>query len=166
MLINKFQIQSLFYLNSIIDSTKGGLLVGNSHKNGGIKLIDEIEEWDYKFIAELEGWEYLVNPIASKKELERLIQINDEFKNEKSEFTAYTIPKNISVINTISNLPNSVVPNKYLLYGIDRQFVVNKYSTKKYIVELNEINKKHPCRIINPSYNKLVENQDTYLLNK
>ncbi|MDX8554557.1 hypothetical protein MK851_13115 [Tenacibaculum sp. 1B UA] len=128
----------------IVDGTLGGLILGNSHANGGIKVIRQYQNEElYEVIAEFEGWEYILNPLTTTKEIQQLTLINSEFNNTKDEFIEYKIPKDIKVIDTRPLLENIKETNKLILLDKWSQFIINKHSTKKYLTELDFLNKKH-----------------------
>lgn len=62
---NKY-INQLQKENLAIDGTDGGLLIGLSHDEGGIKVLENYG-FGYILKAEFEGYEYLFNPEANKK---------------------------------------------------------------------------------------------------
>lgn len=87
--------------NGIVDGTCGGLILGNSHFDGGIKVIREYQnEKLYEIIAEFKGWEYISNPVATANEIDFLIKLNTEFKDCQDDFMDYVIPKQIRILDT------------------------------------------------------------------
>lgn len=132
--------------DGIFDGTLGGLILGNSHSDGGIKVIRQYKNEElYEVFAELEGYEYLLNPFITTKEMEYLKKLNMEFDNTNEKFVEYDIPIGIGIIDTKSNLDNIKETNKYILLDERAQWIINKHSTKKYLIELDNLNKKH-CR--------------------
>ena len=132
--------------NGIVDGTLGGLILGNTHSDGGIKVIRQYRsEKLYEVIAKFEGWEYILNPLATTKEMEYLTKLNSEFVNTKEEFIEYEIPNGIEIIDTKPIFDNIKETNKLILLSEWSQFIINKHSTKKYLTELNNLNKKY-CR--------------------
>ncbi len=130
--------------NGIIDGTFGGLILGNSHSDGGIKVIRQYQNEElYEVIAEFEGWEYILNPLATTKEKEYLTKLNSEFTDAKEEFTEYEIPNGIEIIDTRPIFENLKETNKIILLNEWSQFIINKHSTKKYLTELDNLNKKY-----------------------
>ncbi|MFI0431218.1 hypothetical protein [Mariniflexile sp. HMF6888] len=130
--------------NGIIDGTPGGLILGNSHSDGGIKVIRQYQKEElYEVIAEFEGWEYILNPLATTKEIDYLTKLNSEFAGKKDEFIEYDIPNGINIINTKPLFENIKETNKLILLDQWSQFIINKHSTKKYLIELDELNKKY-----------------------
>ena len=67
--------------NGIVDCTKGGLILGNSHSDGGIKVIRHYKKDLYEWVFEFEGYEYIMNPDATAKQINYLSKINNEFQN-------------------------------------------------------------------------------------
>lgn len=87
--------------NGIVDGTFGGLILGNYHSDGGIKVIRQYKKEElYEIIAEFEGWEYIMNPLATNKEREYLTILNSEFANTKKDFIEYEIPNGIEIVDT------------------------------------------------------------------
>lgn len=128
----------------IIDGTFGGLILGNYHAEGGIKVIRQYKDEElYEVVAEFEGWEYLLNPLATTKEVNYLQKINSEFVGSKEEFTEYEVPNDIKVIDTRPIFKNIKETNKLIILREWSQFIVNKHSTKKYLTQLDDLNKKY-----------------------
>lgn len=51
--------------NGIVNGTLGGLILGNTHSDGGIKVIRQYQKEElYAVIAEFEGWEYIFKSIS------------------------------------------------------------------------------------------------------
>lgn len=125
----------------IVDATKGGLLLGNSHTEDGIKMIRENSDGEYEVIGEVEGWEYMLSPFATEKYRSELVAINDEMKGCKDTFLEYEIDESVSILDLTPIFPNIPMTGKLLLLGKYSQFVINKYSTKKYLLELDQMNK-------------------------
>lgn len=128
-------------MDAILDGTKGGLIIGNTHDILGIKLIMETAENKYEIIGEIEGWEYLMNPFATSKYRNELHLINDELKNSKKEFVEYPVTDSIDKLNAEPFIEGISFTSKIILLGKYPQFVVNKYSTKEYIEQLDKMNK-------------------------
>jgi ribonucleotide reductase beta subunit family protein with ferritin-like domain len=130
--------------NGIVDGTLGGLILGNAHSIGGIKVIRQYQKEElYEVIAEFEGWEYILNPLATAKEIKYLTKLNSEFVDTKKEFTEYEIPNGIEIIDTRPIFENVKETNKLILLNEWSQFIINKHSTKKYLTELDNLNKKY-----------------------
>lgn len=131
-------------LGGIVDGTKGGLLIGNSHLDGGIYVIRQYKnEQLYEFIAELEGWEYIICPQATLNYKVYLETINAKYSGSKEIFKEYEIPENITVIDTSPIISGIKELNKIVFFGECTQYIVNKHSTKKYLIELNNINNEY-----------------------
>ena len=54
------EIKRLHEQNLIIDAKDGGLLLGPSHKEGGILFLFEYQDC-FRVFGEVEGYEYIVN---------------------------------------------------------------------------------------------------------
>lgn len=151
-LISQEVLQPLFDVGAIVYGSNGGLLLGNYHSEGGIKVIRKYDENLYEFVAELEGWEYIMCAEATYYDVEYLKKINNEFDGSSTGFVEYEIPNSITVIDTTPFIENIKETNKIVLFGEFSHFIINKYSTKKYLKELEEINKKY--WIVDKSINK------------
>jgi hypothetical protein len=130
--------------NGIVNGTKGGLILGNHHNEGGIKVIRQYNNEElYEVIAEIEGWEYVLSPLTTIKELEYLKKLNAEFVGTTELFEEFEIPSGINILDTKPIFENIKVTNKLVLISEYSQFIVNKFSTKKYLIQLDNLNKKY-----------------------
>lgn len=78
------ELKLLAGLGEIVDGTLEGLILGNSHSDGGIKVIRQyLREVIYRVIAEYEGWAYILNPVARVKEKDYLTEINSKYVDTK-----------------------------------------------------------------------------------
>jgi hypothetical protein len=117
-----------------IDATYGGLVLGNSHDEGGIYFW--VKRGDYYVLeGELEGFEFILNLGANdyfKKATERFHQP----ELHKNDYTKYIPSKEIKLLDTRKlNYPN------YLLFESGGFAIINKYSTKGYLKTLDKMNK-------------------------
>ncbi len=131
--------------NGIIDCTSGGLILGNSHSDGGIFILRQFNNEElYEVIAEVEGFEYIMHPFATARHKEYLIELNSEFQNvNELEFEEYDILDTIKILDTRPMIKEIKASNKFLLLGDYDQFVINRHTTKKYLKELNELNNRY-----------------------
>ncbi|TMM29655.1 hypothetical protein FDT66_11115 [Polaribacter aestuariivivens] len=127
--------------NLVFDGTKGGLILGNSHLNGGIHLINFTNNQTVKYFGEIEGWEYLTSPYNGFDidNFEKFKYINEGTRNTNRHIkTEFRIPENCKVLD----LRNIKVP--FLLIDNDeQQAIINRFATKKHIrklIEIDEIN--------------------------
>ena len=114
---------------NLIDATNGGLVLGNPHSKGGVKFLSPSE--DGFRIFEMEGFEYLINKKALNTFEERILTINKYY--DPFGFEEYQPSAKIRVINTFDLYDGRLI----ILKLSDRQFVVNKYATKKHLEELD-----------------------------
>jgi hypothetical protein len=99
---NQDEFQYLQNQNLIFDGTKGGLVIGNLHIEGGINLLryDSFRK-KYRHVAEMEGWEYLTFPLKNQEFFERFSIINKKTLNTNShQKTEFDIPKHCKIIDT------------------------------------------------------------------
>jgi hypothetical protein len=147
------QLLSLDYLrpmvrnNSIIDVSPGGLLLGYAHDDGGILVIQQFSMDYYEVVAEFEGWEYILNANATENCLTNLHRMNDELKGPDKPFSEYMIPDAISILDARSVCPPELATRKLLIIGSKEQFIINRHSTKKYILELEKKNQLFPATV-------------------
>ena len=131
--VNEFTSQNL-----TIDGTKGGLLLGPSHKDGGITLLLKYKD-GYRTVAELEGLEYVLNPIATIKNLSELKKINEyDFDNK---ILSLSVPQDLALTKLDCFTQNKKFKSKFLLADArGGQFVINKYSTHLNLQQLEYLN--------------------------
>jgi len=76
-----FSIEEIHKLNDlkiVFNGEKGGLVLGNSHDDGGIHLLQlDIEKNIIKYAGEMEGFEYLSSPLKSELHSNDLVRINN-----------------------------------------------------------------------------------------
>ena len=144
MMLTYEELEPIADANGIVNGTVGGLILGNSHSDGGIKVIRPYNsEGIYEVIAEFEGWEYILSPLATSEEKEYLTKINSEYSGTKKPFSEFKIPEGITILDTNPMIENIKESNKLILLNGQEQFIINKHSTKKYLIELENINKKY-----------------------
>ena len=135
-----FSINDFHKLNDlkiIFNGKDGGLVLGNSHDNGGIHLLQlDLEKDTIKYAGEMEGFEYLSSPLKSEKHSNELSELNS-LKIEIDITKEIIIPKDCNIIDT-SNIKVPVI----LLSGY-KQFILNKKSTFNYLDKIIEIEKKY-----------------------
>ena len=131
------EIHKLNDLKIVFSGENGGFVLGNSHDNGGIHLLQlDIDKNVIKYAGEMEGYEYLSSPLKSKQHLNELFKINS-LTNDIDINKQITIPESCNIIDT-SGIEVAVI----LLSGL-KQFIINKKSTFNYIKEIIEIEKKY-----------------------
>ena len=124
-------------LGLIFDATRGGLVLGNLHSQGGINvLIFDFEINKYRYVAEVEGWEYLSFPIKTQEIENRFLEINLKTQNTNPQIlTNFEIPKECNIIDTKNNKVCFLLMSEY------RQCIFNRFATKKHINEILELEK-------------------------
>jgi hypothetical protein len=133
-------IATLYTYGLFVEAPKGGLILGPAHSEGGIKAVRESSPDKYVCFCEVEGWEFLMNPYATAKYQERITQINNEFKDQIEYFEEYDIDPDIHTLDVRKVKINGETISKVLFFGKYSQYVVNKASTKKYLLELQSMN--------------------------
>lgn len=129
-------LSNLGIINNCFD---GGLVIGNSHKKGGIKIISLFNEPDIHgvFSGEMEGFEFVGHPIISNEMEEEYRAINN--KKYSSQYKEFKIPDNCNVIDCGNNEFDIIV------FHVKNQFVVNKYSSMNNLDKLCKLNKQYSC---------------------
>ncbi|WP_207493177.1 hypothetical protein [Aridibaculum aurantiacum] len=134
-----------------INGTKGGLILGPSHDEGGIMMWQRTTEGDgYRLKGEVEGYEYILNPGASHCYRNIFSSINKHDEHQNENWAEYSIPENISIIDT----RRSGEPRFILL---DANFsIVNKYSTKCYLNTIEKMNNARSFEMLDEKTLKIV----------
>ena len=64
--LTQTELKPIFAGKGLVDGTRGGLLLGNNHSEGGVLVIRKAHKEDlFEIIAELEGWQFIINPLAT-----------------------------------------------------------------------------------------------------
>jgi hypothetical protein len=126
-------------LDIVHDEMKGGLILGNLHSQGGIHLIKpNLDAKIMTYVGEMEGWEYLSSPVKSSGIGDEFEKINNLEENGIAyESTEFVIPSNCKVVDTLNK------PIALLIISEYRQFIVNRFATRKYINELIQLDLKN-----------------------
>ncbi len=119
-------------LSWIVDGRGGGLVLGRSHDDGNIFMIQELADGGFHIAGHLEGGEYILNADAYASAKERLDQINGFIGETDHIFSVCITPKS-RVLNTHSE-PN----DKMLWIDMLGQFIINKRATAKHFQEIEE----------------------------
>lgn len=135
-------IKGLIERNALVtDVRSGGLVLGASHDEGGIAMlnivsIDGVELlWPFAY---MEGGEYILNRISTEKYAETLKDMNSfnqpsdhDKANIKAEhdYTVYQINKGDAILVD------------------DPQMIVNKFATLKYLHQLELLNRLYSKNI-------------------
>lgn len=127
--------------NLIVDGKRGGIVLGNSHEDGGVKVIGFTNKKRIFISAEIEGFEFFVNCKSSKVHKARLEEINNDIDTNFDIASAYVGIENIPIIDVRPIDINGVPVSRLIAMECNQHFVVNKFSTAKYLKELIELNK-------------------------
>lgn len=151
----KFSIEKVQeYLENgrAIDATMGGLILGRSHDEGGIYFL--VKKGDqYVLEGEVEGYEYILNFGATKfysKSCDRFHQ----YENHKHDFVDYSPPSGVTLLDT-----KSEGEPKFLIFNSDTFSIINKYSTKGYLITIDQMNKAVTFEIIGENLAQYIYNQ-------
>ena len=140
--LTDFALKYLVSYELIIDGASGGLIIGNSHADGGIKVIhkDDLDRFEITF--EVEGYEFLLNPFATKSKQNYVQELNERHKKEIKDFVPYDIPKHIKTIDARPKIISGIEHQRLIIFSAMPQQILNKVSSKNYLEELNKLNKE------------------------
>jgi len=141
-LFNFKEIDIFFKEDAIIDAKQGGILLGPSHDEGGICFLQECHG-GFKVYGEVEGYEFIINRRSNESNCTKLELINNIDRDFFDDFKPYTFSKAILTINAASPDPDKYKCKYIILDFKGGESVINKYSTKKYLEEINKINKSY-----------------------
>lgn len=121
------------------DGTKGGLLLGQSHADGGINILIKYSD-GYRLMANVEGQEYFLNPGATGHFSGRLHDINN---HDTDKLLGLRQPSDLTGVTTIDCFSDDTFfKSKFLLIDArGEHFIVNKYSTWRHLDTLEEMNR-------------------------
>jgi hypothetical protein len=127
-------------LDIVFNGLKGGLILGNLHYQGGIHLIiPNLENRSVIYAGEMEGWEYLSSPIIYEEIGKEFEKINLLEKNRPEfELTEFNIPLSCKVVDTLNKRPLAL-----LVISGYKQYIVNRFATRKYIDQLIQLDLKN-----------------------
>lgn len=130
-------IDVLIKNNDFIDGRSGGLILGNSHKNGGVLFLYQFPE-GFRVFGEVEGYEYVLNKESTDKYRPILKNIANFDRDFTPNFEPYEIPNGIKIIDARKTENES----KYVLLDTRGGFaIINKYSTKLHLTKIDFLNK-------------------------
>ena len=128
-----------------IDSIKGGFILGNAHEDEGIPVLRRYKD-GYRLMAEFEGEEFLLNPASTKMFMKDFERLNNFERDEKLNFPKIENFENLRILDC--RLKHNLYSSKFLLTDTRCEYAVfNKHSTKRYIKELDEMNKKYSGKL-------------------
>lgn len=115
----------------IVDISPGGVVFGDLHSEGGIKILQLIGDSVY-LVGEMEGGEFYINCLASERYFQRLTEIID-YKGDDDGLCAEDCP----------DIRHYVVASGHFVY-IGRYFgaIVSRSGTKRFFEELSRINEE------------------------
>ena len=82
------------------NAMSGALILGKSHQEGGIHLLQPISEDRLRYTGEMEGWEYLSPPLTDPEIIEKFKAINEKTKNDRFPLSPeFTIPTGCKILD-------------------------------------------------------------------
>ena len=113
---------------NIFDGSKGGLVLGKAHSEGGIHLLQRNKNNSYKYVGEMEGNEYLSPPNLPESVFKILEDINREELGNNSVIPDY--------INLIDLREHTM---QIILLAETTQFIVNKKSSMNNLTKIMKV---------------------------
>ncbi|HEL5401689.1 hypothetical protein IMCGPPIG_01866 [Stenotrophomonas maltophilia] len=118
----------------IVDGRSGGLVRGRLHEEGHVSMIEHVGPLGtFEFRGVMEGGEYIMSTDATAAHFDRLVQIN-------SDKTPCDIPLPDAPPGRVIDV--AAEPHDKLLL-IQRQFIINRVSTRRHLSELVALNASH-----------------------
>lgn len=136
LLLRQEAILEMLSTGILIDGRKGGLVIGPSHEEGNIVLLDQCQADKYMIIGTMEGGEYLLSHLTYLLYRDRINIINS-WDRPVAPLQKYEIPIGIRVINAFGE-----TSEKMILIDREGQFIINKNATSKFLEELEELNRR------------------------
>lgn len=113
----------------IVDVSPGGIVFGNRHFEGGIKMLQLIGNDIYQ-VGEMEGGEFHINCLAREKNLKRIEEMI-KYKGDDEGLR----PENVTGIR------HYVVPSGHFVYvGKYSGAIISRAGTQRFLDELVEMN--------------------------
>jgi hypothetical protein len=133
-------IDKLYKNNAIVDARQGGLLLGPSHNEGGIYFLYEYAD-GFRLFGEAEGFEYVINRNSAAIHRDLVGEINDYDRDIFLDFSEYKIDSSILTIDAISP-DNFMYNSKFIILDVLGGYaIINKYSTKLFLKEIDNLNR-------------------------
>jgi hypothetical protein len=125
-----------------VDGTRGGLVLGRSHAQGGVYFLIDFGTC-YKLMGELEGFEYLLNIASSYLTRKSFHDFNNSVRDRETPLIDYEPESHIRTIDTYLPEKSKHGAKFILIEGRGAQSIVNKHSTKRHLQWIDEINQKY-----------------------
>ena len=116
----------------IVDARDGGLIVGRSHEEGHIVMLQGTSTLgEFEHMGFVEGGEYIMSTDATEAHYDRLKEINEDNGPCGDEIS---VSSDSQIINTRAE-PH----DKFLI--IQSQYIININSTRRHFRELEDLNR-------------------------
>jgi hypothetical protein len=133
-----------------IDGTGGGLLSGNLHCDGGIKVLNRYAD-GYRLMLEVEGGEYILNSGATVKYNSQFESINNADRDKPYGLVNLNGLQDITILNCFLN--HEIFTSKFLLFDArGGHLIINKFSTNRYLKELEQMNRNIKYKFISEPF--------------
>lgn len=129
------EINRMINAGLAIRADDGGLVLGPSHNDGGIKFLVKMGD-KYLLEGELEGYEYILNLGATFDSGDFFSILNNHAEHSTLNFEEYEPALDIMILDC-----RDIPKPKYLVFEQGGFGIVNKFSTKGYLASLNQINR-------------------------
>lgn len=115
----------------VVDVRAGGLVLGRSHADGDIFMLQECEDRYFHVIGKMQGGEYILTNQACLAKREEIENIN------QSKLSNQPISIECSELSRVFNT-NSEPDDKFVWIDTNGQYIINKISTSHHIQRLEE----------------------------
>ena len=136
MWFSKDTFHQMVHTGWIIDGRGGGFVIGRSHADGNIYMIQESKDGRFFIPGHMEGGEYILSADAYFTAKERLEQING-FKDDIEHISSISFTPKSRILNT-----HAKPYDKLLWIDTRGQFIINRRATSRHFQEIEEINHK------------------------
>ena len=128
------RILDMLYAGTLTDGRRGGLVIGPSHEEGFIYLLQEGPAGLYEIAGTMEGGEYLLSHDATRFFSRRLTQIN--------AWSQPAIPLEKMILSRKTRILTLYAPSGdgAILIDARGQFIVNKYAANRFFEEIENLN--------------------------
>ncbi|PAM73197.1 hypothetical protein CEK00_04940 [Stenotrophomonas maltophilia] len=128
------EFTSAFLAGWIVDARSGGLVRGRLHEEGHVPMLQHVGPLGtFTYMGVMEGGEYILSADATVAHFDRLTEINNDKTPCDTPLPAAPPGRVIDA---------SAEPHDKILI-IERQYIINRNSTRRYLDELVALNEPH-----------------------
>lgn len=136
--ITQSEFDKINEIHPIIEIDRGGLVLGKSHKEGGIHmLIYNANNKRYDYVGEMEGMEYITGDLFTTQIKDFYLKLNSEYSNDDNYIPNedFNIPESCRVYD----LKQYELP--IIFFRNENRCIINRHATERLIDELVESEK-------------------------